>query len=60
MRREARATGRPLPRLRSGEVERMTYLAKNSNLTAEQMAGRFGVTPELARHVIAGNYRPRD
>lgn len=60
MRRESRGRGGPLPRLTSGEVDRIKYLTSSSNLTDEQIAHRFGISPELTRRIVAGQYQPRD
>lgn len=49
-----------LPNLTSGEVSRLTYLVKNSNLTEVQIAARFGISVLLTRQIVAGHYRSRD
>lgn len=58
---QQRTTGGRLPSLTTGEVERLKYLAKNSNLTIEDLAHRYGISKNLARRAIDGTgYVTRD
>lgn len=57
-RRESSARS-PLPSLSPGELTRMIYLADHSNLTEDQLAARYGISPALTKAVISGRYRAR-